>query len=223
MDDNQLLRLLTDADARFQTAARGDARPPESLMEFVDAVRDRRRIQIRRRQRLGALAVLFFILGLAGWSWNRGSGLHSNGPRDAIASSESVEQSGAPTADAPTKERRLRDDEIARLTSVIAALDAEANRVRQFVELYRAAEARREMLAAGEPAPAEPLLPPDVVAQLEIDRAAAITVISADSQASEFNRLDEAAESYRSVLQHFPDSRWASVARDRLAQVQLMN
>ena len=122
---------------------------------------------------------------------------------------------------APSK--RLGNDEIARLKAEIAALNAQADQARRFVELYRTAEARREMLAAGEPALDEPLLPPAVIAQLEIDRAAAITVISADAQASEFNRLDDAAESYRSVLRHFPDSRWANVARDRLAQVPHMN
>ena len=60
-----------------------------------------------------------------------------------------------------------------------------------------------------------PLLPAHALADLEIDRAAAITVIAADAQANTFNQSAEAADSYRSVLAHFPGSHWASVARAR--------
>jgi hypothetical protein len=149
--------------------------------------------------------------------------MHADGPRGVIASRRPAEPNGPQPVDPSITKRPLSEQEILRLRAEIAALDAEANRAQQFVELYRAEEVRRELLASAEPAPVEPLLPPAVVAQLEIDRAAAITVISADTRAKEFSRADEAAESYRSVLELFPDSRWASVARERLAQVGHMN
>jgi hypothetical protein len=91
------------------------------------------------------------------------------------------------------------------------------------VDLYRSAEARRERLAALEVASTEPLLPPAALAELAIDRAAAITVASADAQANQFNRRTEAAEAYRSVLALFPSSRWASVAQQRLDAQKNLN
>ncbi len=57
----------------------------------------------------------------------------------------------------------------------------------------------------------------------QIDRAAGIGVISADFLANELDRAAEAAESYRSVVKHFPESRWAAVARERLSQIEMMN
>jgi hypothetical protein len=119
--------------------------------------------------------------------------------------------------------RRLRPEEIKHLQDEIAALVAEANRARRLVDLYRDAEARRKRLAALEAAPAEPLLPAEALAELAIDRAAAITVASADAQARQFNHPADAAESYRSVLIHFPSSRWAGIARQRLEAMELMN
>jgi outer membrane protein assembly factor BamD (BamD/ComL family) len=62
-----------------------------------------------------------------------------------------------------------------------------------------------------------------MLAELGIDRAAAITVTAADAQANEFNEPEEAARSYRSVLTHFPNSRWANIAQERLAEIQHMN
>ncbi|MEX2141887.1 MAG: hypothetical protein WD894_21660 [Pirellulales bacterium] len=225
MNDETLQELLKQADERFQAAAPREPAANVGGEAFVDGVRRRRTHQARRRTSLGVLAVILVTAGVSAWSLNADIWRGPDQLPDLIASKEASESDGireATVITEPPQGRRLRDDEIARLKTEIAALDAEANQARRFVELYQAAEARRERLAAVE-THAEPLLSPQVLADLEIDRAAAITVISADSQANEFNRMADAADAYRSVVKHFPDSRWASVARERLFQAQHMN
>jgi hypothetical protein len=219
MNDNALQEALNRADERFRTSAQSDP------TAFVAAVHRRRLLRLRRR-RLGALAVLLLAGGVSAWSLNIGLRGGPDSQRNAIASNalnQPSVTSGKLTNEPPSAGAPLSDDEINRLKAEIAALDAEANRVRRFVELYQAAEARRERIAAATAVDVEPLLPPQVVADLEVDRAAAITVLSADLQANAFHRRAEATDAYRSVLKHFPNSRWASIAKQRLAQVQHMN
>jgi hypothetical protein len=219
MNDDALQEVLNRADERFRTSAQSDP------TAFVAAVHRRRLLRLRRR-RLGAVAVLLLAGGLSAWSLNIGLRGGPDPQRNSIASITANQPSitsGKLTNESPPARAPLSDDEINRLKAEIAALDAEANRVRQYVELYRAAESRRERLAAATAVDVEPLLPPQVVADLEVDRAAAITVLSADLQANAFQRRDEASDAYRSVLKHFPNSRWAHIAEQRLAQVQHMN
>jgi hypothetical protein len=168
------------------------------------------------------LAIVVVLGGLSAWSLSAGLVRGTRLAQETIASNGAARRDGA-GSNGPALGLRLRPVEIKRIQAEIAALDAEANRVLRLVDLYRAAEVRRERLALLEAAPAEPVLPPDMLAELEIDRAAAITVTSADAQANQFNQLDEAAESYQSVITHFPTSRWASIARQRLAGIQHMN
>jgi hypothetical protein len=225
MNDDTLQQLLKDADAMHQ-AARRSAVSASGPATMIGAIYRRRARQLRRRQTLGVLAVLIIVGGLSAWTLSTPE--RSGAPRvvGTKASNPAKELEGTEPrthSNEPPQERRPRPEEIARLKLEIAALDAEANRARRLVDLHRAADARRERLAHIEEAPAQPALPPDILAELEIDRAAAITVTSADAQANRFNQPDEAIRSYRSVLTHFPSSRWASVARERLAQAQHMN
>lgn len=225
MNDETLHQFLNEADSQFQVAHPSFA-ATDCEMSMVAAIRRRRAQQLRRRTSLGVLAVLIIVGGVSAWILNDRPWNGARRARDTIASNRAMSSVGEEPRSS-TKEsakvRRLRRDEIKRLQAEIAALDAEANCARRMVALYREAEARRERIAALEATPAEPLLPSDMLAELEIDRAAAITVTSADAQANQFNQPDEAAESYRSVLTHFPSSRWASIARERLAHIQHMN
>jgi hypothetical protein len=230
MNDERLQSLLNQADERFGHAAAPTSDHGQVL--FVEQVRTRRARQVRRRTTLGVLAVLLLVGSFSASSWSAGLWTGRFDLLDTIASNVANRPDDAElvtTTDGPASttgdatSRRLRPDEVKRIRAEIAALNAEADRARRLVDLYRGAEARRERLAALEAAPAEPLLPPEALAALAIDRAAAITVTSADAQAKQFNRPAEAAESYRSVLTHFPSSRWASVARQRLEAMQHMN
>jgi hypothetical protein len=225
MNDDDLRQILKQTDERFQPAGPVEAASLPRGSAFVAAVRQRRERLVRRRMMLGVLAVLVLV-GLSSWSWHDGFRTASDRPNGAVAAHDATKRNGGREANAESRavrDSRLSDLEVARMKAEIAALEAEANRALQLVELYRAAETRRDRAAATNSVFGDRLLPADVETQLEIDRAAAITVLSADSQANRFNRRDEAAESYRSVLTHFPESRWASVARSRLAQAQQMN
>jgi hypothetical protein len=225
MNDTVLQELLILADERFGPMSPVD-QTPDGNAALVHAVRRCRRRQTWCRTALGVLAV--FVLAGGVWAGVARFGLFSNNDRmqNAIAFNPPLRPTAVPPEMShqiqPTSSQ-LSEDEINRLQAQIAELENEANRALQFVELYRAAESRHKVHSASEALAAESLLPTEVIAELEIDRAAAISVISADAQANEFNRPDEAAESYRSVLKHFPESRWASVARERLAQVRHMN
>ena len=121
----------------------------------------------------------------------------------------------------PAQGRQLSADEVARLKAEIAALDAEASRAHRFVELLQAAELRPERLAEAEALGPPALLSPQVIADLQVDRAAATTIVAADAEAHKFNRPADADESYRSVLKHFPSSRWATIARARLEEPRM--
>jgi hypothetical protein len=229
MTDDRLHDLLarTDEQIQAQIAAAQDRACAigSASADLVQSVQHRSRQQ-RRRTSLGVLAVFLIIGGLTARS-SRES-LRRNGAR--VAEHGATESVDAPKDDvrpAPTTEggarRQLRAEEVARLKAEIARLEAEADAAGRFVKLYQAAELRRQRLAAAEQLMNVPLLPPHAVADLEIDRAAATTVIAADAQANTFHRPSEAADTYRSVLVHFPDSQWATVARARLEEMERMN
>jgi hypothetical protein len=229
MNDYHLQEMLTQADERFARAA--SPTPDRVRSSFVETVRRRHASQQRRRRGVGVFAA-FVVIGLSVWSLSAGRWRRTHHALDTIASNADSQITEAnPTASIDGSalttgvggQRPLRPEEIARLQTEIAALDAEANRARRLVAIYREGESRRQRLAALQAAAAEPLISPESLAELEINRAAAITVTSADAQANQFNRTAEAADSYRSVITHFPSSRWAGIARQRLTALEQMN
>jgi hypothetical protein len=62
-----------------------------------------------------------------------------------------------------------------------------------------------------------------VIAESATDRAASIGLCQGDFYRDVHQAVDEARAAYRSVLEHFPESRWAVVAEKRLEQLQMMN
>ena len=54
----------------------------------------------------------------------------------------------------------------------------------------------------------------------ELDRTAFILVYSADKMYNELNLTDSAVETYKRVIQLFPDNQWAQVARERLDTIK---
>lgn len=63
---------------------------------------------------------------------------------------------------------------------------------------------------------------PDPVEQVrqQVDKAAFIIVYQADRMYRELNLSESAVDSYKQAIELFPDSRWAKVARDRLAEIE---
>jgi cytoskeletal protein RodZ len=223
MNDDQLRQRLQQADehlagVRVSTPANG----PTGLIE---AIHRRRRRQIRHRATLGVLAVLVLTATVASLAWNGplSSALPTSKRTDPTRELVSVDNRLPNTAKESSPAAAQSGENIARLTAQIAALEAEASRARRLAKLYQAAASRDSKRTMTASASTQSALPSDVVADLQIDRAAAIAVLSADAQANDFHRPAEAVASYRSVLEYFPSSNWASVAQERLAQMEHMN
>jgi len=215
MNDDMLQDLLNRADEQYQRAKEAGA-VRGTAAAYVFAGR-RRAQEIRQRNRLGILTVLFLLGGFSAWSLT-GDWRSSELTHDAVATNGAPERETIQPVPVErlAQGRQLPAEEVARLKAEIAALDSEASRAHRFVELLQASELRRERLAQAEAADPPALLSPQALADLQLDRAAATTIVAADAEAQKFNRPADATESYRSVLKYFPQSRWAAVARTRL-------
>ncbi len=195
MNDNELRELLLRADAATSTTRAGCAEVD------IAAIRARARRQtIQHRAVIVSMAVFAVMVAF-----------FASRPRH-----EPDVQSGPTIA----QHRPLSPAEIEALKHEIAVLDAEALRAQTLVDRLQHAD---RIAAIGEDSIVVPIATIDSTPGEQIDRAAGIGVISADFLANELHRAAEAAESYRSVLKHFPNSRWATVARERLAQIEMMN
>jgi tetratricopeptide (TPR) repeat protein len=56
--------------------------------------------------------------------------------------------------------------------------------------------------------------------QKQVDKTAFILVYQADRMYRELNQSESAIETYKRVIQLFPENQWAQVARQRLAQIK---
>ena len=56
--------------------------------------------------------------------------------------------------------------------------------------------------------------------QQEVDRTAFILVYSADRMYKELNLTDSAVETYKRVIELFPENQWAKVAQERLEKIK---
>jgi cell division protein FtsL len=56
--------------------------------------------------------------------------------------------------------------------------------------------------------------------QQQVDKTAFILVYQADRLYRELNQTDSAVETYKRVIQLFPENQWAKVARERLEQIK---
>ena len=56
--------------------------------------------------------------------------------------------------------------------------------------------------------------------QQQVDKTAFILVYQADRLYRELNQTESAVETYKRVIQLFPENQWAKVARERLAQIK---
>ena len=66
---------------------------------------------------------------------------------------------------------------------------------------------------------------PDSIEEInqELDRTAFILVYSADRMYNELNLTDSAVETYKRVINLFPENQWAQVARERLEKINKRN
>ena len=125
-------------------------------------------------------------------------------------------QTSRPTAQAP---KAASHEEVTRLRAKIAGLRAEADSraavVNQMLARLRQQDDHLEDLQ-------RQLDRPDPLAEVrrQIDRTAYIMVYQADHSRGELGFVDSPEQTYRRVIELFPDSRWADVARKRITEMQ---
>jgi len=194
MNDEQLRQLLKTAD--------GLAGQPPDMPEDL-AQRVRLRAQRRRRVRAGysVAAAVVLAVGMT-WVWARAPAAPATAQRPAVVlrpfdyrSAETIE----------TEIEGLRREAELRL--------AVARRTQEILEELR----RTDALKRQQP---EPI--PDPVAEVrqQADKAAYTLVSQADRMCRELDLCASAAQKLERVMQLFPDSPWAVVARQRLEDMK---
>lgn len=123
-----------------------------------------------------------------------------------------------PTTEPQVVEARPAQPDAAALRAEIDRLGREAD-IRLAV-VRRTQEILEEMRRFDELETSPPV--PDAVAGVrrEVDQAAYVLVRQADRMCHEFDLCDSAAVKYRRVVDLFPDSCWAAVARQRLSDLE---
>lgn len=109
-------------------------------------------------------------------------------------------------------------DEFTKLRTEIEQLRAEADTRMAIIEQMLARQSRKERLARLE----WELARPDPVEQvrLELERTACIMVYQANRMYQELDLPESAVKSYRQVIELFPETHWAKVARQRLTKIE---
>jgi len=192
MSDEPLKRILQEADAA--------AGPPPELP--ADLARRVRRLAARRRQvrfGLGVAAAIVLAVGMMSlWS-------QAPTPSRPGGDSRSVQ--------------RPEPLDVASIRAEIEALRREADvrlavaqRTQEILEQMRRAEAVTK----------RPQALPDPVADArrQLDKAAYTLVFQADRMCRELDLCDSAAIKYQRVVELFPDTPWAVVARQRLSEIE---
>lgn len=112
-----------------------------------------------------------------------------------------------------------RQQQIALLQAQIAQLSTRTDATLHLVNEVLEQERRRSELDALEASLAE-IPDPQEELRMQVDKAAFVLVYQADRTYRELNNADSAIESYKRVVQFFPKSQWAEVARKRLAEIE---
>jgi len=162
------------------------------------------RILAARRQRVrvgfsAAAAAIVLVVGMT-LLWPRGSALPQPVNEPAVVQ---VEQSQPDIAQIKAEIERLHREADTRLAVVLRTQEI-LEEMRRFDELKR-----------------QPPLPDAVAnARREVDQAAYTLVSQADRMCRELDLCDSAAVKYRRVVELFPETRWAVVARQRLSELE---
>lgn len=193
MNDYRLAILLRQADA--------DAAPPALGADTARRVRRRR----QRRIAVRSVATSLIVVLAMGWFWTH----RPAPPKTIVAHHDEAPMRAAPPAvllDAQT------------LKSELATCEADARLHELTAEAMLRLEKQEKARHAVAPKPPDAL---DVLGQLAVERdiAAHVIVDRGDRMLKNPGGRAEAASAYRRVLDLFPDSREAAVARERLEQL----
>ncbi|MBN2582921.1 MAG: hypothetical protein JXL80_07630 [Planctomycetes bacterium] len=168
---------------------------PDTAADLADRVRGRDRIRRARRAlagRLAAAAAVLIVVGVGAFYATLHRGAETGNGGEAAASAEMLQA------------RIAALDSDARVAMSCAAAIERAER--------RSRGRRRLELLTARPDPLE-------VAQRNLDAAAFMAVYHADGLARDDRTRAEAIRTYQEVIRLFPETRWAAVARQRLAML----
>ena len=194
MNEQRIEQWLRQAD-------RAAGPPPTGPADLADRVR---RLGLRRRRvwiTSSAVAAALIALSVGATLWM--IGLQG---KSALPGPEAI----VDATDAQTEIDRLE----AELEELHAETEVALARVEERLARYQqqAQRARIERLRA-QPGPIQQV-------QQDLDRTAFIMVYQADRAHRELGQAESAVESYRQVLELFPQTPWADVARQRLSAIQ---
>jgi len=119
----------------------------------------------------------------------------------------------------PTGRPQPQPQRIASLEEQVRQLRAQTEATLKLLQEVLETDRRERRLASLE---AEFASIPDPIREIErqVDKAAFILVYQADKVYQELNESESAVRAYREVIQFFPTSPWAQVARERLARIE---
>lgn len=205
MTDDEICKRLRQADAALHVLSAGSRMTPSD--ELIASVRAK--LRRRRRQQAVYAAMAMTLLALAGW---RGWRHRDEGSRPAVELTEQrPERSGGAEASPSSKTDHASD---------IAQLEAEANRLSEMARALtlarQLAEVKKWLTEVAEPRTAQ-----DYFAE-GIEVAAGIGMAKADRLRASESRLVEAAAAYEAIIEKFPQTHWAAVARERLSTLPLI-
>ena len=118
------------------------------------------------------------------------------------------------THQAPDRQEKIASLE-AQIKQLQASTDAAISLINEVLETERRQSRLNELQVklASMPDPLEEV-------QQQVDKTAFILVYQADRMYRELNQTELAVETYKRVIQLFPENQWAKVARERLAQIK---
>ncbi len=191
MSNERLQQLLREADAAFGDPRVGSADLPLKVRQLAK--------RQRRRRLFGSAAAAVLVLSLSTVAWVNRSGRPSPAPAPILADNSPKPLSAA---ELQMQIERLRDEIRTGCQAVHEVLE------RQEVE--------QRLAALREQAEADPLK----AVNDQLDRAALTTVYQADRMYHELNLRESAIASYERTIKLFPQTHWAQVAKDRLAELK---
>lgn len=210
MSEDRLTRLLREADARASTP-----RVPDNLAETA-----RLRLKRRHARTVGGLsaAAAAVVLGIGCWLLQPYSKMQQE---TSVPGVVIVEPNGI---DSNSEAREAAELLYAGARAEIEQLNREADfQIALVGSLRRSdAETQRRLAFDRRIRYEERNLLPDAVANVrrQADEAAYVVVAHADRMCRELHQCDSAAERYRWVTECFPESCWATVARQRLDELK---
>lgn len=204
MYQDRLDTLLKQADRLA-----GDSQPIPGLAGHIRRLARRR--QLRRHTIIVGMAALVIVT--TGMVLLREPALQTD--RTDSKTNRLVAESAA----TPAAQSATGPAEIARLQARIAQLQAEANvrtRMVQQMRIHHEQQQRLTELYRRRAAIGDPL---ERVRQ-ELEKAAFVTVYQANRKYDELGLKESAMADYRLVIKYHPTTKWAQVARRRLAEIQ---